>query len=106
MLLYLPAVASSYSFDDEIRVQSYSGNVFFSTTADFNLQRHQIILNELRQTTSNIGWFLCDTTPKLLAQTDQGIAVHGPRDWKHFNKIGYDIVANAYEECLRMMWAN
>lgn len=106
MMLYLPAVASSYSFDDEIRVQSYSGNAFFSTTADFNLQRHQTILNELRQTTSNIGWFLCDTTPKLLAQTDQGIAVHGPRDWKHFNKIGYGIVANAYEECLRMMRAD
>jgi len=100
MLLYLPAVASSYSFENELRVQSYTGKNFFSTTNEFNVQRHETIVNSLRQLTSNIGWFLCDTTPDILAQTGQGIPVHGPRDWKHFNKIGYGIVANAYEVCL------
>lgn len=100
MLLYLPAVASSYSFENELRVRSYTGRRFFSTTNEFNLQRHNTIVNGLRQLTSNIGWFLCDTTPDILAHTEQGIPVHGPRDWYHFNKIGYDIVANAYEVCL------
>lgn len=100
MLLYLPAVASSYSFENELRVESYTGRNFFLTTNDFNRQRHQTIVNHLRQQTSNIGWFMCDTTPGILAQTEQGIPVHGPRDWKHFNKIGYRIVANTYMDCL------
>jgi len=100
ILLYLPAVASSYSFENELRVQSYTHEGFFSTTNEFNLQRHKAIVNGLRQLTSNSGWFVCDTTPDILAQTEQGIPVHGPRDWKHFNKIGYGIVANAYEVCL------
>jgi hypothetical protein len=107
MLLYLPAVASSYSFETELRVQSYTGRNFFSTTNEFNLQRHKIIVNDLRQITSNIRWFVCDTTPDILAQTEQGIPVHGPRDWKHFNKMGYGIVANAYEDCLNTeKWDN
>ena len=100
MLLYLPAVASSYSFENELRVQSYTGRNFFLTTNDFNRQRHQTIVNHLRQQASNIGWFMCDTTARILAQTEQGVPVHGPRDWKHFNKIGYRIVANTYTECL------
>jgi hypothetical protein len=99
-LLYLPAVASSYSFENELRVQSYSGRNFFLTTNDFNRQRHQTIVKHLRQQISNMRWFMCDITPGILVQTEQGIPVHGPRDWKHFNKIGYRIVANAYMECL------
>lgn len=103
MVLYLPAVASSYSFDGEIQVQSYSGSAFFKTTGEFNLQRHQVILDTLRQAANKIGWYICDTTTDILAHTDRGIAVHGPRDWKHFNKIGYGIIANSYEECIRKM---
>ena len=28
-----------------------------------------------------------------------GQAVHGPKDWKHLNKIGYKVVFENYKNC-------
>jgi hypothetical protein len=103
MVLYLPAVASSYSFQGDLLVQSYFGYEFHTTTGEFNSERHEFIVDTVRSKAQSLGWAFCDVTREILNQTDKGIAVHGPRDWKHFNKAGYTVVARFYEKCLRTM---
>ena len=102
-ILYLPAVTSAYSFDGELRVQSYLGDEYYSTTGEFNSQRHEFILEAIRSEARSQGWSLCNTTPSIMNLTVSGTAVHGPRDWKHFNKVGYTVIASSYENCLRTL---
>lgn len=103
MILYLPSVASSYIFDGDIRVQSYLGNEYYTTNGIINSNRHDLIIESIRNEANSKGWYLCNTTSSILNYTSKRGAVHGPRDWKHFNKDGYYLVAQSYNECLEKM---
>jgi len=98
-LLYLPSVVSSYHFDGVIRAQSYKGADYFETTGEFNLSQSLLIRNMLKELSLKLDWIFCDTTDSILNMTNNGKAVHGPLDWKHFNKLGYSIVAQDYLRC-------
>ena len=97
--LYLPAVASSYQFKDELRVQSYNGKVFYLTSGENNRLRSDILRARVKLISKRSGWDFCDTTDTIVGITSTGNAVHGPRDWKHFNKLGYTAVKNVYQQC-------
>ena len=90
-----------YHFDDVIRVQSYKGNAYQQTSGSFNASRSLLIRETIKSHVSNLGWLFCDTTPAILAVSDEGKAVHGPIDWKHFNKKGYIVVAQSFSQCLK-----
>ena len=98
-ILYLPSVAASYHLDGIIRVQSYKEEVYFETTGEFNADRSIQIREFINSSVTELGWNFCDTTNKILNTTSKGHAVHGPKDWKHFNKLGYNIVAQSYKQC-------
>ncbi len=103
-ILYLPSVVSSYLFEGEIRVKSYSDDSeYFTTDKEFNSNRHDLILDLIKSEAQTAGWYVCNTTPNILKYTNNGIAVHGPRDWKHFNKAGYTLIVQAYKDCLGSM---
>ena len=103
LLLYLPSVATSYLFDGKIKVQSYKNKEFFQTTGEFNSERHSYIYEMIKSEIKKKGWIICNTTPAILNITKKGIAVHGPIDWKHFNKIGYSSVAKTYQQCINAL---
>lgn len=98
-LLYLPSVASSYSFSGDLPVQSYNGGKYFLSNGNINRERSAEIRARVQTIASSIGWEFCDVTEDILVTSSTGVAVHGPRDWKHFNKEGYSIVKNAYLTC-------
>lgn len=98
-LLYIPSVASSYDFD-EVKIQTYQGGPSL-VGGEENRARSQYIRNSLRSyCKSSGGCNFCDTTEKIQSYTITGRPVHGPLDWKHFNKDGYSLVADAYRSCL------
>lgn len=99
--LYLPAVASSYNILGPLRVQSYKLGKYFESTKEFNVSRNKYLRKMIETKVTNLGWTFCDVTDKILAVTKEGTAMHGPRDWKHFNKLGYEMVAQSYEGCIR-----
>lgn len=99
-ILYIPSVASSYQFNNSLRVQSYKGLPFFTTTGEYNrIQNIKIRQYISEEISSKLKWKFCDPTSKILNVTNKGNAVHGPIDWKHFNKLGYKIVADVYKNC-------
>lgn len=100
MLLYLPSVATSYPLEGPIKVQSEAGREYFVTDAHRNEARSVLIRDTISRWLLQRSWGMCDTTPSLLNATKAGLAVHGPLDWKHFNKRGYDLVAAKYLDCM------
>tara|TARA_B100000575_G_scaffold224657_1_gene185142 strand:- start:8103 stop:9182 length:1080 start_codon:yes stop_codon:yes gene_type:complete len=99
-LLYLPSVATSYPFQGKIKVQSYKGKHFFNTTSDFNNKRSQLIRLKIEQfcnTDNNCNF--CDSTKKLQETVISEGPIHGPIDWKHLNKIGYESLSKVYNVC-------
>lgn len=97
--LYLPSVTSSYDFKGNIRVQSYKKKKYYETTGEFNAYRSLQIRQNIEAQVITLNWFFCDTTQSLIDLTKQGLAIHGPKDWKHFNKLGYSEVAKIYTTC-------
>lgn len=100
-ILYLPSVASSYEFDGELIVYSYKGADSFNTTASFNRARSNLIRSRVQTICGDSSdCTFCDVTDRILDASKKGLPLHGPKDWKHFNKRGYEEVAAGYIECL------
>ena len=100
MVLYLPSVATSYPLEGPIKVQSEAGREYFVTDAHRNEARSVLIRDTISRWSLHRSWSVCDTTPSLLNTSKAGLAVHGPLDWKRFNKRGYDLVAAKYVDCM------
>jgi hypothetical protein len=97
-LLYIPSVASSYQFET-IKIQTYQGGKNLVTEND-NYSRSKFIRKKLKNYCNNLaGCGFCDPTEKIRSYTSSGLAAHGPRDWKHFNKKGYELVKTEYQRC-------
>lgn len=91
-IVYLPSVVTTYDWIDPVKIQSYqtSGEVFTSTQE--NLRKSLRIRREIENFAKTNGYQFVDTTAKL-RQLAQQTLVHGPIDWKHFNRQGNQAVA-------------
>jgi len=97
-LLYLPSLGSSYEFET-IKIQTYQGGSKLVSEEE-NYSRSKFIREELKGYCDNVaGCGFCDPTEKIRSYTSLSRAVHGPRDWKHFNKKGYELVKSEYLRC-------
>lgn len=87
-LVYLPSVVTVYNWMDRIKVQSYqaSGDTF--TSGDENLRRSTQIRQSIELFSKSRGHDFVDSTPALRQLAQQNL-IHGPQDWKHFNRLGY-----------------
>jgi len=99
-ILYLPAVATSYSWKEPLRVQTYhTSDKFFETTNINNTRSSKFIRKTIKRFCSeNKICSFCDTSLAINIISDWEL-LHGPKDWKHFNKKGYEIVSEAYQTC-------
>jgi hypothetical protein len=96
--LYLPSLGSSYKFET-IKIQTYQGGSTLVSEEE-NYSRNKFIREELKRYCENVAdCGFCDSTEKIRSYTSSGVAVHGPRDWKHFNKKGYELVKSQYLSC-------
>jgi hypothetical protein len=96
--LYLPSLGSSYKFET-IKIQTYQGGSTLVSEEE-NYGRSKFIREELKRYYENVaGCGFCDSTEKIRSYTSSGVAVHDPRDWKHFNKKGYELIKSQYLSC-------
>jgi acyl-CoA thioesterase FadM len=86
-----------------LRVQSYKGEAFYETSGEINRTKSDELRYEIELIANRTGWKFCDATSRILHITrKKGKAVHGPRDWKHFNELGYTAVKDTYLDCLSL----
>lgn len=93
-IAYLPSPVTVYAWTDSIRVQTYHGSDGLITTAADNLHRSARIRQDIEQFSKRHGFAFIDPTPALRRLATLNL-LHGPRDWKHFNRLGYQAVAEA-----------
>jgi hypothetical protein len=93
-VVYIPSVLSTYQLaGSNVDAQNYfSENTRFDTVSLEN--RHVWIQSEIKRVCSEQGVPFIDATPDLreaaLMQT-----LHGPNDWNHFNKRGYQVLGES-----------
>lgn len=97
--LYLPSVASSYRISGSFPAQSYKGLRYAMTSGEANIMYSRRIRQEVIDISTRLGWEFCDVTDSIVEKSSQGVALHGPVDWKHFNKEGYSIIKSSYLHC-------
>ena len=100
VLVYIPSVLSAYDIrNDHISVQGYQGH-----QADFTLQQAQFASAAMRKRFKEIAaqqqLQVIDTTDALRAAALLE-PIHGPEDWNHLNRKGYDVLAGVIAENLR-----
>lgn len=99
VVVYIPSVLESYRYaSHEVKISSIE-------TSHEKLQRDIYSTSEL-STRSNeladrvksialaLGLDYIDTRPKIMAASAQKI-IHGPKDWRHFNRAGYEVLAQS-----------
>ena len=99
-LLYIPSPSSVYKFDtSDVYVRSYKEPPSIKVNTNFIEKRHLFTKEKILKISSNLGWSVCDTSYDLKQEANKGFPLHGPKDWAHFNKLGYNISAKSYENC-------
>ena len=93
-VVYIPSVLSCYqvvSQNVNIATNKPNHNIYPSGMVE---QRSHLIRNKIKRITEDGGFIFIDTRPEIqkLAQRE---FIHGPLDWKHFNKDGYEALAEA-----------
>jgi len=94
VVVYVPSPLSCYQLDGErVSAQSYEGRgtVFRAEAVDASSDR---IAADIRRASEELGVRFVDARPEL-RKTAAEIFIHGPMDWKHFNRLGYDALVRA-----------
>jgi hypothetical protein len=93
-VVYIPSVLSAY----ELVGQQVDAQNFFSDKTRFDLtlleQRHTWIQGEIAKVCREQGVPFVDTTMDLRRSSAEQ-ALHGPKDWNHFNRKGYEVLGES-----------
>lgn len=94
-VVYLPSVLESYpivsgqvSFEDKFRHSDAQADT------ETLLQRSNELCHSVRGATLKVGATFIDTRATIRNAASHQL-IHGPRDWKHFNKAGYHALVRA-----------
>ncbi len=94
VVAYLPSVLSVYEVvSPQVSVEQRNQHPGYFTPEQVR-QRSESMAGLVRAAAEGQGCVFVDTRPALREAATQS-AVHGPRDWKHFNKTGYDVLTDA-----------
>jgi hypothetical protein len=100
LVLYLPSPLASYRLilpEVDVQVQRGAGSGRFSREA--LAERSDLVCRRIAELTRAGGGEFLDARPALW-QAALREPVHGPRDWKHFNRIGWERVVDAVAPAL------
>jgi hypothetical protein len=99
---YLPAPISSYEIaSTEVSCQTYHGRGGVHPT-EAAKARSDLIAGRVREASERGRCAFVDVRPHLRMASSDAF-VHGPRDWKHYNRAGLEVLADAVEELLDEM---
>ena len=96
-VVFLPSVASSYKFvSPVVSVQRYHqerpGEHIHPASAV--AERSDWVASEIRTASERAGAEFIDARPEV-RQASASALIHGPLDWKHYNRIGYTAISDA-----------
>ena len=94
IVVYVPSPLASYDLaSEQVSIQSYEGRGS-EYPAALVTQRSDAIAKRIGEIARTEGAGFVDARP-LLREASAGALVHGPRDWEHFNRRGYEALARA-----------
>jgi hypothetical protein len=92
-LVYIPSVLSCYTLQDTVSVQAPEGYpVNYSAQSVYS--QSDTIARNIEKVCRDNGLTFIDTRGTLRAAASKQV-IHGPKDWKHFNKTGYEVFADS-----------
>lgn len=97
VVVYVPAPLSCYELISS-EVSTYYGGAALYPANQVD-ERSDELYAKVARAADELGLNIIDTRPALRAAAAQQ-EVHGPRDWDHLNKVGYEALAAAVAEGL------
>jgi hypothetical protein len=94
-VLYVPSVLLCYPLPEEpIRAQEdhHRADRAFAFDGAFLLERSDAVCGEVSAIAARLGLPFRDARPALRSAGAEQL-IHGPRDWKHLNRAGYEALA-------------
>lgn len=95
-IVYLPSIVAAYETMAPVYIQTYQNGRNKISYAE-NLKRSQLIRSEIEKFAAKEKISYVDTTQQVIEAGRKNF-IHGPKDWKHFNQKGYDVVYHAIKE--------
>ena len=94
-IVYIPSLATVYPWREPITLQVYHpGRGKASASNDENAARSLWIREQIAAHAGAHGYGFIDVTESMKASAESTV-LHGPKDWKHPNRLGYQIVRDA-----------
>lgn len=100
IVVYLPSPITSYQVvSEQVSLQSYMerGELFNTNEV---MQRSDQICESIRKVAEKNGAAFTDSRLPLRKAALQN-AIHGPKDWKHYNKLGYTVLGTELSAILK-----
>lgn len=95
VVVYIPSVISSYDISStRVSLQSHARRKQFLFTKAAVKQQSDWMAEQIRQVSESEQLHFIDTRPPLRQAASQQL-LHGPLDWNHFNRAGYQTLAQA-----------
>lgn len=99
-VVYLPTGLATYDVKTEdVSARSYSGGPGKVFKYKDVLMRHDQMVEMIRKISEGYGHVFVDTTPKIREVASREL-IHGPVDWNHYNRAGYEAVGEVVYEAL------
>jgi len=93
-VVYVPSPLECYEIaSPEVDIDRYEGRRARYRVEELEC-RHRLAVTAIRRATEANGLVFLDATPHLRSASRSEL-VHGPKDWKHFNRSGYEALARA-----------
>jgi len=93
-VVYIPSVVTAYDWPEPVPIQTYHSDGPLFARSEDNLRQSRLIRERLERAVTCRGFGFIDATETIRARARTRL-VHGPRDWKHLNARGYEVVAEA-----------
>ena len=92
-IIYIPSPVSSYKMvSSHIHFRGFMQDIDVMETIEIE-KRHIKLCNTIKRVTRNHNFSFVNSTKSLKKATSTGF-VHGPIDWDHFNKRGYQVLSD------------
>jgi hypothetical protein len=93
-VVYVPSPLECYQIaSPEVDTEAYEGRRSRYRVEALE-HHHRLAVTAVQNATERNGLAFVDATPYLKSASRTGL-VHGPRDWQHFNRAGYEALARA-----------
>lgn len=104
-VIYIPSVLATYAISgDKVYAQNYFGGEHLFSRSQVE-ERHAWIRDQIAGVSASQQVPFIDTTEDLRRAGGQAL-IHGPKDWNHLSKQGYDALGESVGRQMQPVWAD